>query len=515
MAAIRTTAVVNAVAWPEPAQGNAVVEPAREHVITAPRMRSIFRLLLAALPLGGADLFAATTAPFNRDAFKLYADFCSGCHGEKMEGGKGPALIGGAWKHGGDDASLRRSIRQGYPEAEMPAFGKTINEAETRALIAYIHEMTTRSVDPQPREEQPLPVGIQHSEDYAYRIEPVAAGLDVPWSMAFLPDGRMLVTERVGRLRVIDHGKLQPEPIRDVPPVVVRDEAGLMSVVADPDFAQNGWIYLSLSDPGPDDSAMTKIVRGRLRDGAFVDQQTVFAIPRAQYQRNYVLFGGRMVFQGDYLFFSVGERGMHDGITGQAQDLTRPNGKIHRVFRDGHVPPDNPFVHQAGAFASIWAYGMRNPQGLAIDPRNGALWETEHGPRGGDELNRVRRGRNYGWPVITYGMNYDGTPVSAKTAQRGMEQPVLYWTPSIATSEIEFYRGDRFPKWKNNLFLGSLGQQKFLRLVVEGDRVVHREEVFHGLGRVRDIKTGPDGLLYVALELIGKPGRIVRLVPAE
>jgi glucose/arabinose dehydrogenase len=292
-------------------------------------------------------------------------------------------------------------------------------------LIAYIHEMTTRSVDPQPREEQPLPVGIQHSEDYAYRIEPVAAGLDVPWSMAFLPDGRMLVTERVGRLRVIDHGKLQPEPIRDVPPVVVRDEAGLMSVVADPDFAQNGWIYLSLSDPGPDDSAMTKIVRGRLRDGAFVDQQTVFAIPRAQYQRNYVLFGGRMVFQGDYLFFSVGERGMHDGITGQAQDLTRPNGKIHRVFRDGRVPPDNPFVHQAGAFASIWAYGMRNPQGLAIDPRNGALWETEHGPRGGDELNRVRRGRNYGWPVITYGMNYDGTPVSAKTAQRGMEQPVL------------------------------------------------------------------------------------------
>jgi glucose/arabinose dehydrogenase len=219
-----------------------------------------------------------------------------------------------------------------------------------------------------------------------------------------------------------------------------------------------------------------------------------------------------MVFSGPYLFFSVGER----NVFGAAQKLDVPNGKIHRIFPDGRVPPDNPFVHTPGAVGSIWAYGTRNPQGLALDPRDGSLWETEHGPRGGDELNWIRRGRNYGWPVITYGINYDGTPITDKTAAPGMEQPVLHWTPSIATSEIEFYTGDRFPKWKGNLFLGSLAQQKFLRIVIDAQhRATHVEEVFKHLGRVRDIKTGPDGNLYVALEYIGKRGRVVRLVPAE
>jgi glucose/arabinose dehydrogenase len=462
-------------------------------------------------------LFLAGTAfaaPAAREVGAVYTEFCGGCHGASMEGGKGPSLVDGNWRHGGGDENLRRSIQDGYPQAGMPAFRPAITEAETEALITFIRETATRRADPQPKEEEPLPRGVQHSEEHDFRFESVAEGLDVPWSFTFLPDGSMLVTERVGRLRVIKGGRLRPEPIRGVPPVVVRDEAGLMSVAADPDYANNGWIYLTFSDPGENDTTMNKIVRGRLRDGALVDQQTIFSLSRDQYPKSYVLFGGRLAFQGEYLFFSIGERGMEETTTGQAQDLAKPNGKIHRVFRDGRVPPDNPFVDRAGAWKSVWAYGVRNPQGLAFDA-GGELWETEHGPRGGDELNHIRRGKNYGWPTATHGMNYDGTAVSDRKEAPGMENPVIDWTPSIAVSEIEFYRGDKFPKWKNQLFIGSLAQQKFLRVVLEGDRVTHYEEVFKRLGRIRDIKTGPDGCLYVALELIGKPGRIVRLVPAE
>jgi glucose/arabinose dehydrogenase len=472
----------------------------------------LFVVIFAFFIWSSAALAAAPAISVGRDAASVYAELCGNCHGEGLQGGKGPGLLHGPWRHGDDDASLLRSILGGYPQAEMPAFAATVSPAEARALIAFIREKGIHSVDPQPAASQPLPGGVQNSELHSYRLESVAEGLDVPWSMTFLPDGRLLVTERVGRLRVIDHGRLLPDPIAGVPAVVVRDEAGLMSVLAHPDYAHNGWIYLSFSDPGEGETAMTKIIRGHLRDGRLVDQEAIFSIPRSAYQEGYTLFGCRLVLAGDYLYFSAGER----GVTGDAQKLELPNGKIHRVFADGRIPPDNPFVHTAGAFGSIWAYGVRNPQGLALDTRTGELWETEHGPRGGDELNWINRGLNYGWPAITYGMNYDGTAITDKTAAPGMEQPVMHWTPSIATSEIEFYTGDRFPRWKNNLFLGSLAQQKFLRLEVDADhRVTHVEEVFKHLGRIRDIKTGPDGLLYVALELVGKPGRIARLVPAD
>jgi len=416
--------------------------------------------LCGALPAGHAQAKG-------RDAGTIYAELCAGCHGAKLEGGKGGSLRGNPWKHGGDDAGLARSIRDGYPGAGMPAFGVTVNEAETRALVA------------------------------------------------FLPDGRMLVTERVGRLRIVESGKLRPEAIGGLPAVRVKDEAGLMSVVAHPDFANNGWIYLSFSDPGPDETAMTKVIRGRLRDGQLVEQETIFSIPPEKYQKGNVLFGGRLVFAGEHLLFSVGVRGMEEKVTHDAQELSLPNGKIHRVFHDGKIPPDNPFVATAGAVGSIWAFGVRNPQGLARNPRDGALWETEHGPRGGDELNHIVRGRNYGWPVVTHGMNYDGTPISEKTEAPNIESPVRHWTPSIAASEIEFYAGDKFPKWKHQLFLGTLTTQKLLRLVIDDGRVAHTEEVFKNFGRVRDIKTGPDGFIYVALEAIGKPGRVVRLLPAD
>ena len=463
---------------------------------------------------GVVPAIGAPAPAAGRDATQRYVQLCAGCHGEHLEGGKAGSLVDGQWKHGGDDASLMRSIQHGFPNAGMPAFAAGINQAEILSLITFIHETATRRTEPEVRASFALPTGPQSSEEQTYLLEPVSEGLDVPWSLTFLPGNRILVTERVGRLRIIENGKLSAEPIAGIPAVLVREEGGLMSVVAHPDFAKNQLVYLSFSDSGSGDTAMTKIIRGRLRGMRLEDQEEIFAVPRETYQASFVLFGGRLVFDGNYLYFSVGERGMEEKTTGQAQDLAVPNGKIHRVFHDGKVPPDNPFVKHPGAFGSIWAYGVRNPQGLAREPATGALWETEHGPRGGDELNLIQRGRNYGWPLITFGMNYDGTPVTDKTEMPGMEQPVVNWTPSIAASQIEFYQGDRFPRWKNNLFVGSLAQQKFLRFVIQDGRVVHQEQLFKNLGRIRDIKTGPDGFLYIAQELVGQLGRIVRMVPA-
>jgi glucose/arabinose dehydrogenase len=251
---------------------------------------------------------------------------------------------------------------------------------------------------------------------------------------------------------------------------------------------------------------MTAVVRGRVKDGRWVDEETLFRAPPELYRKARVHFGSRFVFDGKgHLYFTIGERGHQD----DAQDLTRPNGKVHRIHDDGRIPEDNPFVDVENAIPSIWSYGHRNPQGLARNPVTGDLYDAEHGPRGGDELNLVLKGRNYGWPVITYGMNYDGTPITDLTAKEGMEQPVVHWTPSLAVCAIDFYVGDRFPGWRNDLFLSSLAAQELRRLEIEDRKVVHQEVLFKDIGRVRDVVSGPDGYVYVSLE----PGRIARLVP--
>lgn len=458
---------------------------------------------------GRAD---SSAPPWKRgEPHVVYAQLCAGCHGQNLEGGKGSSLLG-PLKQGDDAPALTRAIREGFPLVGMPPVDQRLSDGDIHALVVYLRERRANATLPPPV-VAPDPREIRRSEQHRYRIEYIVRdGLQVPWSFAWLPDGRILLTERIGRLRVIENGRLLPQPVAGIPEVIERGEGGLMSVAVDPDHARNGWIYLSFSDPGADEHAMTKIVRGRLEDGAFVGMETIFSVPREEYQEGYVLFGGRLAFDQGFLYFTVGERGK----TGDAQDLTVPNGKIHRIFPDGTVPPDNPFVGRPGAIGSIWAYGSRNPQGLAIHPATHAIWTTEHGPRGGDELNHIRKGLNYGWPAITYGINYNGTPVSDRTEAPGMEQPKRHWTPSIATSQASFYTGDKFPRWKDNLFIGSLGQQKFIRFELDGANIVHEEEIFSGLGRVRDIKTGPDGLLYLALEQIGAAsGWLVRLVPAE
>ena len=468
----------------------------------------LHKIIMGLVLPAAAMLVTTSGASEIKDPTTLFQQQCANCH----DGGKATALQDGDFKYGRDDASLVRSIRDGYPGTGMPAFGSALNTNEIQTLVVFLHERMAKNITP--KDNLAIdPNTVHRSELQSYRIETIVdQGLQVPWSFVFLPDGRILLTERKGQLRIIDQERLVDQPVAGVPAVIEAGEGGLMSIALDPHYEQNGWILLAFSDAGAGDTAMTKIVRGRLRDNQFTDIETIFAVPFANYPHGYIGFGCRMEFFGDYLYFSIGDRGRRE----DAQKLDAPEGKIHRVFADGKIPPDNPFVNTPGAVSSIWSYGHRNPQGLAFDPRTQALWSTEHGPRGGDELNYIEAGKNYGWPVITFGISYDGSAISDRIAADGMEQPVLHWTPSIATSQIAFYTGDRFKSWKNHLFLGSLAQQRFIRFEVDGRKIVHEEELFKNLGRIRDIKTGPDGLIYIALEqLRGQSGRLVRLVPAE
>ncbi|MDQ2773466.1 MAG: PQQ-dependent sugar dehydrogenase [Acidobacteriota bacterium] len=446
-----------------------------------------------------------------RDVTKLYAERCASCHGVDMAGGSASSLVDGVWRYGGDDASVANSIRNGHPEASMPAMRQDLDAAEIRGLLIYIRERAAGFATAHTKYNAPVPGVSLQSESSSFKLEPVIeTGLETPWAIAFLPDGRMLVTERPGRLRIVEKGQLLPDPVRGTP-AVYGGEGGLLDVVVHPDYARpgNDWIYLSYGDKSPGGLAMTAVIRGRLRDGAFVDQQQIFKADDALYRPGGQRFGSRLLFDGKgHLFFSVGDR----ACPGDEQDLSQPNGKVHRVNDDGSIPKDNPFAARPGAIPSIWTYGNRNAQGLAFSPVTGDLWEAEHGPRGGDEVNILHPGHDYGWPFITYGMNYDGTPITDHTARKGMDQPVTYWVPSIATSPLIFYTGNRFPQWKNNLFLGSLAGQELLRLVVDGEKVTHQEILFRGIGRVRDVVNGPDGYLYVVLN---QPDRIERIVPAD
>jgi len=471
---------------------------------TAPRHAGVL-LLCAIISLAGAG-----GAPQSREISKLYSNHCGGCHGANMEGGQTDSMLDDTWRHGADDVSLARVIRDGAEQEGMPPFKGLLNEAEIRAMVVFIREKGDQAARKGATPPKPAIGEVVQTSKHRFHAETFVAGLSTPWSMAFLPDGRVLVAELPGALRVVASGKLLPAPIQGTPRVRARGQGGLMEVALHPGYATNRWIYLAFSDPSPDpaspDASLTAIVRGRIRNGQWTDEQTIFRAPAWTYRSTGVHFGCRLVFKDGFLFFPIGERGhMQD-----AQDITRPNGKIHRVFDDGRIPPDNPFAGRSNAIPSIWTYGNRNPQGLDAHPETGDLWETEHGPRGGDELNLVRKGLNYGWPVITHGMNYNGTPITEITSKEGMEQPVIHWTPSIAVCGIDFYEGDKFPKWKNDLFVTGLASEELRRLSIRDRKVVEQELIFKGIGRVRDVASGPDGCLYV---ILNKPDRILRLEP--
>jgi aldose sugar dehydrogenase len=343
-----------------------------------------------------------------------------------------------------------------------------------------------------------------------YKAVEIARGLDHPWSMAFLPDGTMLVTERAGRLRLIREGSLQSQPVPGVPAVHTGSQAGLFDIVLHPNFAQNHLVYLTYA-AGTKAANGTQVARARFDGAALRDLQVIFKAQPLKDTDNH--YGGRIAFLPDGTFALTLGEGFE--YREKAQDLASDLGKIVRLNEDGSVPADNPFIGRASVRPEIFTWGHRNPQGLAFDVQTGRLYETEHGPRGGDELNIIVAHRNYGWPVITYGMDYSGAYVSPYTRRAGLEQPVIYWTPSIAPSGLAVYRGDKFPSWKGDLFVGALAFKHLRRVHLdERGAIVGQEELLKDLHwRIRDVRAPSDGYLYVSTD--EADGRVLRLEPAN
>ena len=348
---------------------------------------------------------------------------------------------------------------------------------------------------------------IFESEKQRFRVTTITRGLEHPWGLAFLPDGAMLVTERPGRLRLIREGVLDPVPIAGVPEVAASGQGGLLDVVLHPEFARTRLVYLSYAGKGRG-GAGTEVARARLTDRRLEGLETIFAVePKSRGGRH---FGSRLAFGAEgHLYITTGERGDSE----RAQDLADAAGSVVRLTADGGVPDDNPFLGRADARPEIFSYGHRNPQGLARHPVSGRIWAVEHGPRGGDEVNVIRAGANYGWPVITYGVSYIGVPIGEGTAKPGMAQPATYWVPSISPSGMAFYTGEAFPAWRGNLFVGALSGEVLVRLEIDGERVVHEERLLQALGaRIRDVRQGPDGRLYLLTD--ESDGALLRLDPA-
>lgn len=353
-----------------------------------------------------------------------------------------------------------------------------------------------------------------------FRVVTVAEGLVNPWSMAWLPNGDMLVTERPGRIRTIRDGRLLAEPMANVPAVKASGQGGLFDIVPHPDYATNGWVYISFAKPAPQgDQAATTVIRAKIRNNALVDIEPIFEANAWSNSAGH--YGGRIAFDGaGHVFISSGERmapSTGDLYQHPAQQTDNHFGVIVRLNDDGSVPGDNPFVGRAGFAPEIYSYGHRNPQGLVWDAETGMLWETEHAPQGGDELNWIRPGLNYGWPVIGYGANYgSGTEIHASRYHEGMEQPAAFWVPSIATSGLMMYHGDKFPAWDGNLFVGGLSpeQSRISRVSVNGGTVTGRSPMLMQQYRFRDIRQGPDGFIYIATDSrSNQPTAILRLEP--
>lgn len=355
----------------------------------------------------------------------------------------------------------------------------------------------------------PLMVAAQtfDSSDHKFQLETVADGLEHPWALAFLPDGDQLVTERAGRLRIIRKGELVDKPVTGVPDLVVAGQGGLLDIVLHPDFSENRLLMLSYSHQ-TSAGMTTRVARAEYQDGQLNNVEVIFeAQPRSNTSRH---FAGRMVFDAEQnLYVSVGDRGEME----RAQDTGDDAGGVHRLTIDGSPAPGNPFVDDSSVRDTFYTYGNRNIQGMTVHPETGEVWSHEHGPRGGDEINIIRAGANYGWPEITYGIGYSGLPITDKTEEAGMAQPLHYWDPSIAPSGMAFYTGDEFPGWRGDLFVGALKMQKLVRLSIENGKVTEEEDLLEDFGkRIRDVRMGPDGSLWLLTDEAN--GKVIRLRPA-
>lgn len=357
----------------------------------------------------------------------------------------------------------------------------------------------------------PLPESegeIIESENLNFYVQTVVSNLGVAWGMAFLPDGNVLITERDGNLRLVRDGMLAEEPVAGVPEVRAQGQGGLLDIELHPDYEENGWIYISYSKPG-DGGSMTAIMRAKFdpESHSLTNSEEIYVgTPFTNAGHHY---GSRIAFDHDgYLYFSIGDR----GDMNTAQDINNSMGNLFRLHDDGRIPEDNPFVGRDG-LDEIYAYGLRNIQGMATHPETGVIWTNFHGPRGGDELNvHNKPGANYGWPEITYGINYNGTTITEHTEMEGMEQPVMHWTPSIAPSGMTFVTSDKYPGWQGDVLNGALSFQLISRIVLDGEEFVYEERILEGIGRIRDVHEAPDGFIYFTNE---SNGTLNRIVPVE
>lgn len=489
-----------------------------------------------------SSCFVAQAQPRSDVVAKLYVDQCAVCHGDSLRGAaQGTPLVGIDLSHGDTVEKIAASTAVGFPDKGMPAWSETLAKDQIWALALYISEQRAGTTLADFRYNAPLsiPNGIVASERHGFVIQTIAQGLDpLPYGLAPLPDGGFLVTEKMRGLKLVSSDGKRADLITGTPKVYA-DAVNLggqamglgwmMDVALHPEYEKNGWIYLQYGDRCDGCNAasrksgrpvsMNKLVRGRIKNGVWVDQETIWQADIETYTGMFeIAAGGRIAFDArGHVFISIGMKGPTeiDGF----QDLGLPYGKILRLHDDGRIPADNPLNARSGALQSIWSYGHRSPQGLEFDPTTGQLWGTEMGPRGGDEVNHLKPGRNYGWPLISHGVNYDGRPLdNAKVLgitfnPADIEPPVVDLTPSPAVSSFVFYNGDDFPNWWGNIIVGTLRASDLYRMEVKGGAVVHTEMLIKDLSRIRDVALGPSGELYLLLEH-DSGGRIVRLVPA-
>ncbi|MBU2887718.1 PQQ-dependent sugar dehydrogenase [Gilvimarinus agarilyticus] len=434
----------------------------------------------------------------------IYQKNCATCHGENLSGGMADSFLNDEWLKDGTADSLAYYIKKGASTRGMPSWEGTLTEDQIRSLVIYIKEQryTLLREAKKPDNKSKTITSLGHT----FNIGTIHTAESILWAVEYLPDGSMLVTQRDGELLNISADGKSSVKIKDFPEVWHHVQGGLLDITLHPDYANNGWIYVAYAATKDGKKGATKIARGKLKDGRWVEHQDIFEAPDSAYSGSGRHFGSRIVFSEGYVYFGFGERGDRE----TAQNMTTSNGKIFRLHDDGRVPKDNPFVNYENALPGIWSLGHRNPQGMVVEPNTNRIWEAEHGPRGGDEINIIKRGANYGWPVITYGMNYDGTPITHLTEKDGMQQPKHYWVPSIAVAGITFYDGNMFTKWKGKMLAGGMGVQELQLLSTNEEMIDKVDVILSDRGRIRDVSVAPDGAIMLVVTIDGK-GHILRL----
>lgn len=478
------------------------------------------------------------------ESIELYQTNCAVCHGENLEGAALGVPLLGDLRHGEDMSSIRASIRNGFEDAGMPVWSNVFTDSQINNIALYILESRVNIgyVTFNYNEPLEIPEGVMESELHDFRLETIVTDLDAqPFSIAPLPDGSILVTEKMHGLRIISPEGEKSDLITGTPEVFdntylisFEQEWGqgwMFDIKPHPDYANNGWLYLYYTELCNDCNrlsreqgvpvSMNKLVRGRIRDGEWVDQESIWEVDKELYtNQSDIAAGGRITFDDTgHLYLSVGAKG--GTVAAGIQDVDLPFGKIHRINDDGSLPDDNPAAGQDGIYPTLWTYGHRSPQGLEFDTRTGRLWGTEHGPRGGDEVNLLQPGRNYGWPLTSRGMNYDGTPVNHGPSlgiaweMADIEQPRVDLTPSPAVSSFIISRSQQFPQWENSFLVGSLKARSLYRIEIDdNNNLVHRETLISDMARVRDIEQDHNGSIYLLLEH-NAGSQIVRMVPGD